>query len=669
MKQLATVCLLLAVGGASPIGAHQQQGTPTFRAGVDLVVVDVVVINKDGVPVTDLKATDFVVTAGKRPRTIVSAEYVGTKRTVTADVPVPPPDVPAPTSNHVATSVAGRSILFVVDVDEIRAGEGRMAMKAISDYMGGLDATDHVGVVALPYGTPRVDLTTNHQAVRDAAELITGASRRMNESNMTPGEAAAISQGDTRALVAHWERASGVRGVSTGPVIGGACVIPQIRPIDEPQTVPDGCREKAERTLDVYRRHTKAMLDSMRAFSEAMAPLDGQKALVLVSEGIYNDPNLQSDIRRFASAAERARVALYAVHLDAPLMEAAATSGPSSASRILDDRQGFDGMSELAYAARGTAFRAIASPANLLKRIDTELSGHYLIAFERNADDRDGDHVGIDVTVTRPGLDVRARKEFTPGPATAAAAPKKAADPKVTMGDVLRWPVPYRDIPIDVDTFTMPIDAVSPNARVMIAADIDTGGRVVNVGFEVNNSSGKTMADSFDARAELLPTSGGRSLYPVTVDVPPGRYTLMLGVIAADGTRGSVTHVFDVRAWPASRLRSSSVILGEVAQNRFQPTARVSATAPIAVRFEVVAATVDAFGDEVVHIDITRVGATTAALSVTGQLSGAPGSLRRASTTLVDPQDLPSGDYVVRVTLGADPNAPLAQASRFLRKN
>lgn len=666
------VALAVALLAAPTAGVPQapQQAQATFRAGVDLVVVDVVVVDKDGAPVIDLVAADFTVAAGKRPRRIVSSEFVAAKRISTA-VATYPPDLPAPTNNRPSAAAAGRSILFVVDVDEIRAGEGRSAMRAITDYVDGLDAGDRAGLVSLPYGSPRVDLTTNRQLIREAAGQIVGASRRMNEREMTPGEAASIALGDTGAVLAWWDRITGLKGPSTISGITGHCATPDTRPIEEPLVAPPDCKEKAQRTLDVYRRHSSNILDSMRALATAMAPLGGQKAIVLVSEGIYNDLVLRDDLRRFASAAEKARVALYAMHLDAPLMEASALGGPTAASRLLDDRLGMDGMAELTHAARGTAQRVIANPAGALKRIDTELSGYYLIAFERSADDRDGEHVRIDVKVNRPGLDVRARSEFTPEPLNppVAAANKKPVDPKAAMGELLHWPSPVADIGIDIDTFTMPVDAASADVRVMIAAEIAGGGRPVDVGFEVKDAKGKVVADSFDPKTDLRPLPDGRGLYAVTISVAPGNYTLTLGAIDADGKRGSVVHAFEAKTWPPGQLRMSAVFLGEVAGGAFRPSARIGADRDtIVVRVEVHATSAEGFVGDAVRIEFTPAGADAVALTTQGRLAGAADSLRRAATTAVGIRDLPRGDYIIHVSLDSADGRVLAQASRLFRK-
>ena len=637
------------------------QAQPTFRAGVDLVIVDVVVVDKDGLPVTDLVASDFTVTAGQRPRRLVSSEFIAATRPGTSAVVMPPADLSAPSSNQ-RTAPPGRSILFVVDVDEIRAGEGRVAMRAITEYANGLAPSDRVGLVALPHGTPRVDFTTNRQLISDAAGKITGTSRRALDVEMTPGEAAGIVVGDTAALVAWQERTLG------NPVVGinRGCAKPDRLPIVEPTSVPEGCKTMADRTLDVYRRQTRNRLDSLGALAEAMATLDGQKAIVLVSEGFYTDPQLRDEVRRFASVAERTRVALYALHLDAPLMEVG-TRGNTTAGRVLDDRQGFDGMADLALAARGMALRVVSHPAAMLKRIDNELSGYYLLAFERSPDDRDGKHVRIDVRVNRPGLDVRARREFTPAATRAAtSASGKKTDPKTAMGALLNGPS-ASGVPVEVDTFLLPLDATSSRISVLIVADITTSARQADVGFEIRAATGKAVADSFDGNSDLLPSGPGHARYAITAVVPPGAYTLMFGVRASEGSEGKVTHTFTANVWPPGPIRVSEIVLGELAGNAFRPIARVGRGQDvIAVRVEAHATAANTFEMYTIGFDFTRVGETSVALTAPARLSGPPDALRRAATTLVDTRDLSPGDYIVRVKLLAADGTVAGQSARLV---
>ncbi len=646
--------------------ATAQQTPPVFRAGVDLVVVDVVVLDKDGQPVTNLTAADFEVSAGKRPRRIVSSEFIGvtrSRRTVTAESAA----LPAPSSNRQAST--GRSIIFAVDVEEIRAGEGRSAMRAIGEYLDRLGPDDRVGVVSLPYGTPRVELTTNRQVVRDAVGHIAGASNRVRDQRMTPGEAAGVALGDTDALMAHWERTAGLPPSGLSGPLSGACPPPARRPFEMPATVPEGCKDAAQRAQDVHLRHTRNILDSLRALAEVMAPIDGSKALILVSQGINNDMQVRDSLRKFSDTAERSRVALYALHLDAPLVESAAGGGNTTGTRILDDRLGFDSMAEMAYTARGTAFRVVGSAAAALQRIDTELSGYYLITFERSPEDRDRDRLGIDVRVTRPGLDVRARKEVVLESASTGTkvATKAPTDAKAAMGALLKSPVSAREIGIDLDTFVFPVDGSSTDARITIAAEIAADGKPVDVGFEVKDTTGRVVADTFDPRAEIRLLPDGRGLYPVSVVVPPGSYVLTLGVIDADGRRGSVTHAVDVRAWPTGALRMGSVVFGEISGGAFRPVARVGAGAiSLAVRVETHAAAAEMFENATVRVETLRLGETAVISSQAAQLVSSADPLRRAATSVLELVRLPPDAYVIRVTIEGADGRVLGQQARVL---
>jgi VWFA-related protein len=648
---------------ATPLAAWQQM--PVFRGGVEVVTVDVVVLDKKGVPVAGLQPADFVVTAGKRVRRIVAADYFATP-----SAPAPAEAaaaaqfalVPGPTNN--AKPPSGRTFIFVVDVDEIRAGEGRAQMKNVADYLDRLRADDRVGVVSLPYGTPRIDPTTDRKTIRSALDLIAGSSNRIREAQMTPGEAADIARGDVRALTqGYWARRRGLPTTKN---------CPSDTPVPEPLTVPEGCEIDAERALQEYRLHTRIIADSLSALATAMAPLSGSKALVIVSEGLFNDLQSQDDVTRFAAAAERARVTLYALHLDAPFIEAATGQNNATLTRALDDIVGYDGMAEAAVAARGTAFRVVAQATPLLERIDTELSGYYLLSFERDANDRDGQREKIDVKVTRPGLDVRARAEFTPVPATPKPAAKtatKPVDPRTTMGELLKWLEPVGEIGLDVDTYAMPVAGSATDVRVLVAAEIARDGKSLQaIGYEISDEKGKTAADTFDAPPTVAAVGDTRARYAVTVPLAPGRYRMKIGVLDTTGRRGSVAHAFEVHAWPNGGVRVSDAIVGDTGAAGFRPLARIApGAARIVVRVEAHADTPEALRDVRARLRVEKVGdaAPLDAREITLPASADP--RQRVAIAAIDVANLPAGMYVVTIVLEG-PGGEIATRTRRFEK-
>jgi VWFA-related protein len=661
--------VLVGVGSVFPIAHHvlsARQQTPVFRAGVDLITVDVLVLDKSGKQVTTLTAPDFTVTAGGKVRRIVSAEYVPARMTpptpgVSAELP------PAPESSSNMRPVMGRSVIFAVDVEEIRAGEGRGALKSISDYLDKLSPDDRVGLVSLPYGSPRADLTTNRGMVRDAAALIAGASNRARDPHMTPGEATQIYQKDVTAVVAYWERTVGLAADSDPNI---HCAPPGPRPFDTPGEVSQPCVDDARRALDVHRRHTAELMSSLAALARAMTSLPGPKAIVLVSEGLFTDRLTRDSVAEFAQQAERSRTSLYALHLDPPLSEAAAgTSSATVESRSLDDRLGFDSMAEVAAAARGTAFRVVGIPTNTLRQIDTELSGYYLLSFERSADDRDGKRVGIDVKVNKPGLDVRARREATPEPANATAAlpPAKSNDSKVTMGELLHWPTAISEIGVDLDTAALPVDGSATDARTIITAEIASASLSV-VGFEITDDKGTIVSDTFDAKPAAQPLPDGRVLYPAAVAIPAGHYRMKFGVIDAAGKRGSLEHAFDVPAWPAGAIRVGDLIVGIEENDRFRPAARIGADATaLRVRVEMQADAAERFADARATLQVLKPGGLVPVVEDQVPLAATSNPLRRAIYRPLAIETLPAGEYVVRVTITS--GGAMTTRMRMFRKS
>src|SRR6478672_8007964 len=70
--------LPIAVGAAvfsAPLDAQQPQRPATFRAGTDLVRVDVIVRDKNGAVVRGLKATDFLIQEDGKPQQITSFDF------------------------------------------------------------------------------------------------------------------------------------------------------------------------------------------------------------------------------------------------------------------------------------------------------------------------------------------------------------------------------------------------------------------------------------------------------------------------------------------------------------------------------------------------------------------------------------------------------------------
>ena len=80
-RALAAGLLIAGLVAMSSPGSALRAQQPTFRAGVDLLTIDVTAVNRDGRAVRDLKPEDFTVTVGGQPRKVAAARFYGTSET------------------------------------------------------------------------------------------------------------------------------------------------------------------------------------------------------------------------------------------------------------------------------------------------------------------------------------------------------------------------------------------------------------------------------------------------------------------------------------------------------------------------------------------------------------------------------------------------------------
>ena len=144
----ATASFVIAVG-VSLTTAAQQQPRPAFRSGIDLLTVQASVLDKDGRPVRDLQASDFIVTVNGQPRKVVFARFNGTDATgVYARSSGTAPAAPA----IAAVAPSGSLVMFVVDRDTIRTGSEKAIFATGMTVLDALSPADAVGLVGLPTG-------------------------------------------------------------------------------------------------------------------------------------------------------------------------------------------------------------------------------------------------------------------------------------------------------------------------------------------------------------------------------------------------------------------------------------------------------------------------------------------------------------------------------------
>src|SRR3954463_3762857 len=132
----------LALAGAAMIAAAlaaQQQSPadqPAFRTGADLVIVDAVVVDKAGQPVTNLTAADFEVRDEGRVQAVSLFQTVSVDAATAATAAGPLASRRyAFSTNTGATAVAGRAFVLFFDDIHLTQAEGDRAKVALTQFL------------------------------------------------------------------------------------------------------------------------------------------------------------------------------------------------------------------------------------------------------------------------------------------------------------------------------------------------------------------------------------------------------------------------------------------------------------------------------------------------------------------------------------------------------
>lgn len=508
--------------------AAQTPPSQRFEARADSVLVDVAVLDNQGRPVRDLEPEDFTLQVEGGPRPIQSLQFLST---LSAGTPPPTPREQRTSSNVHAGS--GRLILLAVDEGHLRVGANRAVLRAAEGLLDRLGAADMVGLARLPTGTGGVEFTTNRNLIREALKPVTGAYVR-------PPTAETVHLSEAHDFV---------HGTRDGwpQVLARECPPPDDRMYE---ACVAAAESSARQVVDDREQRASATIRVLDQLAERLRPLNVPVSLILISEGLYVGPTLRPEVERLGARAAAARVSLYIVRPAGEFFDIAQRE--AGTDRAQDERLTRDGLEQLAGRMRGALFSAAGGGNNIFERINAELSGYYLLAFEPTADDRSGRERRIRVEVKRRGVTVRARSSF----AIRAAAETAPVTPESRLQQALMAPLPLPGLPIRVADYRV-VSAEEGKVRVLIGAEIGEGAReaaTLPVGLLVLDRSG-TPVTSHLGEAEMKPTlvsAPSPRLFLTSVVVPPGDYTVRLASAGADGAIGSVHHSFSARLHTAA---------------------------------------------------------------------------------------------------------------------
>ena len=361
-----------ASGGGSrpPVTAPAEPGPPVVLERPPVLVVETIVTDRKGAPVTTLRVTDFQVTVDgrRRPGAALARLYRG-------------PGAAALAASVTATSAgetqpvaeSARTIVIVVDQPSLGPGDQTRARQIVAACLDSLGIADEVAVVPLPLRRGAT-IAFERAAVRQAVASI-------KPLRAAGAEALAIESAEERP---------GAR-------------------IDEP---PDRdtrplAGDAAEVSPAILKAHALSSLGGLETVLRSLATSPGAKTVLFVSAGLVTD-GARLESAAVAEAAALAQARIFGLQV------------PTSAVAYRD--AGEIDLRALAAETGGSLVRLPEKPEAALEKLAGQLSFSYLLMLAPMPGDSDPVPHAIGVALPqRKDLAVQAPKRVAPGRVTAEA--------------------------------------------------------------------------------------------------------------------------------------------------------------------------------------------------------------------------------------------------------
>lgn len=568
---LAGVSLLAQATPPPAQNPPQDQQQPVFRAGVDVISLDVSVLDKDRRPVRGLTAEDFtVVENGKAQRIVAVTEMAGTDRD------------PAPSAwmRHVPPDVSANDLTDMT-------GDGRFVAIVMDDWNVPFD--DHELILsARQVGRYLVD----HLSPSDVAAVIFPQLAGKTQDFTT----------DRQKLIAAIDKFDPpeVRYIEKRPAYGpGGGDMPQ-------RFAPILMRSECQRS-----QPTVPTLDTVVA-RLATVP-NRRKTVILVSTGLpvsfqggRGCPAELADImKNVFRRAQRANVNIYSVDPGgmngyADYLQSPVRRGGRPADNVMPLAQANAAVRVrrdfMEIMADHTGARAIVNTDDLGDEIDrmmAEASSYYLVGYQTSNGQPDGKFRRLDVKVSRPGLTVRSRSGFyaadesgvkdregTPG-SNELGLTGMASATRLAMRAQVVAVSPSATNPSEADVVVV-LGVRTPGVR-LESADTLTLVRTLY------DASGKPGPPTQEKVQIAVPAPGNEDLrYEVfqRFTLAPGRWELRINATSARlDTSGTVYDEFEVPDFSRRGLALTPALIGQkVLEGRTDPLAGLVPVVPTTAR-------------------------------------------------------------------------------------
>lgn len=607
--------LLVVIFGISPAvfifgQTPQSEQDDVVRFRTNEVNLDVVVKDKKGRPLRDLKPGDFEVFEDGVQQKVESFRFLirdakaanrnsttanPTSETTTGNTPV-----------SVSTTASTTPSVTALVFDRLSPEARSLARKAGLAYaQEGIAAGDYTGVFGIDQSLRTIQsFTENAQLIKEGVERATGAATSTYSSGATQmrenaDRSIALGQEATSAEAS--ATAAGSARDSSGASEAGAAAGQAM--------VEQKFLEMQSDMLDHYERLERdqqgfSTINSLLAVISPMRNLPGRKTIILFSEGLKLPPDVMQKFPAVINAANRANVSIYAIdaaglRVESGTAEAAREINSIAAARLQqqgrnadlsgpymrslernEDLLRFDprsGLGQLADETGGVLIHDTNDLSAGMRRINDDMHGYYALTYVPENKDYDGRFRQITVKVNRSNIEIQSRKGYYAveslgqlplldyeAPAIASARKvRSGAGPFPFRGAALSYPSAGRpgltlfmaEASISSFKFVPSADNKTYNANFSIIALVrDESGQIVQKLSQHYPMSGP-LADLDAARK-------GDLLFYREAQLKPGKYNVELVAYDASSTAVSVSRSsVEIAAADDSKPRVSSVAI------------------------------------------------------------------------------------------------------------
>src|SRR5262245_7068765 len=358
-----------ALGQAAPA-----QPAATFKAGVELVRLDVRVTDADGHAITDLRQDEVeVVDGGLLP--VVFFQHIQEPLSSYAET----------ASHTVAGEVStnqgaarGQLYLIIFDQQHIAPGNEQRARQAAQHFVSTrLRPGDRVALYCLPGPGPQISFTADGRRLVNALPDVHGPAESQvvgAVATMSRQEAFEIVRGNDLILQRVADRVQGQLGTDTRTRNNPASLETGTTPLTEL------VREDARKAVNISDGETRAMLARLADVLRPLRAIEGRKSILLVSEGFQVD-HLSREIEEVAAAAAQSYSVVHAFDINRREIDITVNQ-PVGGDQSSDIHDKLSPLGTLAAETGGTLLIDAGSRADQAFASLADQSGdYYLVGF------------------------------------------------------------------------------------------------------------------------------------------------------------------------------------------------------------------------------------------------------------------------------------------------